>query len=229
MTVTYFQGNSPVSCRLIVAVAAAVLLRSWAWPDPANAGFTCSSNQDCAATAAQCDPGATPCNDGVCDPASPDADSIGCVLVPNDARCDDGVFCNGAEICIQGHGCMVGPIPDCDDQVDCTTDRCSETLKKCTHTRHDSLCSDGLFCDGKETCDATRGCLPGTPPKCGDNVDCTTDFCDETNDVCAHVPDDTQCSDGAFCNGVEKCDVTLGCRPAPAPSCDDHVACTTDA
>jgi hypothetical protein len=49
----------------------------------------------------------------------------------------------------------------------------------------DSDCDDLQFCNGIETCDlGTNACLAGTPPNCDDGVDCTTDTCNETSDVC---------------------------------------------
>jgi len=210
-----------LSATLTTALCAA------AWPGTARANFTCSNNQDCAGRAAQCDPGRTPCDDGICRPGDPDADNIGCVLIPNDGKCDDGNFCNGVEFCLHAHGCRDAPPPDCDDDIACTGDQCDAQLG-CTHTRHNSLCSNGLFCDGKEICDATRGCIDGTPPKCGDKVDCTTDFCDEAHDVCAHTPNDSVCNNGLFCDGTSTCDPASGCRPVTLPNCNDNIPCTAD-
>jgi hypothetical protein len=200
-----------------------------AFPGAASAEFTCRSNADCEDAANQCDPGKKPCNDGICNPSSDDADAIGCVLIPNDGKCDDGVFCNGAETCNPNHGCNEDdPPPDCSDGVACTLDACDATTDQCRHSPRNSQCSDGLFCNGNETCDAELGCQAGKPPKCGDTVDCTSDSCDEANDTCKHVPNDSQCSNGVFCDGVEKCSVTTGCQPSPPVNCDDNVACTAD-
>jgi hypothetical protein len=131
-------------------------------------------------------------------------------------------------------GCQAGTPPSCDDGIGCTTDACDTTLDACTHTPVDTACNDNVFCNGAETCSATLGCQPGTPPSCDDGISCTADFCDQTNDQCAHVPTDTKCSDGLFCNGSEVCDPPngaplTGCRAGAPPNCDDGVACTTDA
>ncbi|MBI4169984.1 MAG: hypothetical protein HY510_08615, partial [Acidobacteria bacterium] len=49
-------------------------------------------------------------------------------------------------------------------------------------------CSDGLFCNGAETCDLGSGtCVAGTPPNCNDSNPCTLDACDEATDLCTHV------------------------------------------
>jgi subtilisin family serine protease len=103
----------------------------------------------------------------------------------NDADCDDGVFCNGAETC-DGSSCQPGADPcpgqvcdeaaelcldcltdaDCDDGVGCTLDTCDEDTTTCVHTASDALCDDGFLCNGDETCDAVLDCRPGTPVAC---------------------------------------------------------------
>lgn len=47
-----------------------------------------------------------------------------------DSDCDDGVFCNGAEVCDAGK-CMRGPAVTCDDGLACTTDTCNEDTDTC--------------------------------------------------------------------------------------------------
>ncbi len=104
----------------------------------------------------------------------------------DDADCDDGVFCNGAETCDSGN-CLAGSDPcpgqaceeapqacvdclidaDCDDGFACTADACDAAANACTNTPDDALCADGLLCDGVETCDPALGCLAGTPIDCG--------------------------------------------------------------
>src|SRR5262245_54009550 len=59
----------------------------------------------------------------------------------SDADCDDGVFCNGAEVCLTGV-CHLGSSP-CDDKVPCTLDTCDEATDACGHVPQDALCSDG--------------------------------------------------------------------------------------
>jgi hypothetical protein len=197
------------------------------------------------------------CDDGI--PCTTDACSEaqqGCVYAPNDALCDDGSFCNGAEQCVIGLGCMPSAPVVCDDQRTCTSDECSDALKKCVFTPHDAPCDDGLFCNGVEHCDpagpAPTGCVAGTPVACAnDGIACTNDGCLEATKACASVPDnslcpngqfcvvakggctpakpctvDADCNDGDDCNGVETCNVT--CVPGKPVNCDDGIACTTD-
>jgi hypothetical protein len=146
-----------------------------------------------------------------------------------DADCDDGLFCTGAESCVDGL-CQPGiPVlcPADGDGVDCTRARCDEASDACVTAPDDEACDDGAFCNGAETCDATAGCLPGAPLTCDDGIDCTLDQCREDIKSCGGLPQSDLCDDAVFCNGFEVCDVTVGCVPGPLP-CDDGAECSTD-
>jgi len=69
------------------------------------APVVCLTNAECAA-------GATGCNDGTCNPLSPDANAFGCVFLPSDPLCSDNQFCNGAETCDPTLGCQAGTAPN---------------------------------------------------------------------------------------------------------------------
>ncbi len=115
----------------------------------------------------------------------------GCVV---DADCDDGLFCNGAEIC-NACACQPGTLPNCDDGVFCTVDSCNEGTDSCDNTADDASCDNGLFCDGAETCDPLLDCQAGTEP-------CPAgETCDEVNDLCG---------DGGSCAPVSDC-AAKGC------------------
>ena len=200
---------------------------------PTNAlcanGLYCDGAETCDATLG-CRAG-TPvsCGDAVaCTADSCNETTDACDHVANNSACSDGLFCNGAETCDATLGCRAGTPVSCGDAVACTADSCNETTDACDHVANNALCSDGLFCNGAETCDATLGCRAGTPVSCGDAVACTTDSCNETTDACDHVANNSACSDGLFCNGAETCDATLGCRAGTPVSCGDAVACTAD-
>ena len=104
------------------------------------------------------------------------------------SECDDGLFCNGAEICTAGVGCQPGTPPNCEDGIPCTDDTCNEATDSCDHTPIDSRCDDGLFCNGDEFCDAATGCKTGVAPCDDSNVcleesdKCTPKFCGTNND-----------------------------------------------
>ncbi len=193
-------------------------------------GAFCNGVETCHATLG-CQAGSAPnCSDGVactidsCNEASDSCDSL-----TNSAACDDGAFCNGVETCHATLGCQAGSAPNCSDGVGCTVDTCNEAGDSCDHATSDAACDDGAFCNGTESCHATLDCQSGTPPTISDSVACTNDFCDEANDRIVNDPLDTNCDDGAFCNGAETCDAALGCLQGKGPDCDDSISCTTDA
>ncbi len=75
-----------------------------------------------------------------------------CTHAPNDARCDDGLFCTAGDRCDPLRGCVSAP-RDCTDAVACTTDRCDDFVRSCVHA------SDDRLCPISHRCDATRGCI----------------------------------------------------------------------
>ena len=148
----------------------------------------------------------------------------------SDAQCDNGLYCDGAETCNLGTGqCEAGTAPNCDDGVSCTVDSCNESTDSCDNVIDDSLCDNGLFCDGAETCNATLGCQSGSAPNCDDGVSCTVDSCNEGTDSCDNTPDDGACDNGLFCDGAETCNPASGCQDNADP-CTGGQTCneTTD-
>lgn len=133
--------------------------------DDCTANDQCSSG-DCAGTPIDCDDGID-CTVDVCSQAQQQ-----CVHFPDDPLCGSGSFCEGGLHCDPVLGCVTGPLPDCDDGVACTDDRCDAGLDDCVHELIDALCRNGNPCDGLERCDELNGCMPGdvwldaTPP-CG--------------------------------------------------------------
>jgi hypothetical protein len=79
---------------------------------------------------------------------------------------------------------------DCDDSLGCTIDSCDQTLLRCRFIPDDSVCTDGLYCDGVERCDQKLGCTFGEPVGCSDNDSCTIDQCDEPTHTCKHAKRD---------------------------------------
>jgi len=143
---------------------------------------------------------AAPCND---------ADNDG---VFSDVDPDDNDPCNPSTTvpaCLAPLFCDSNP---CNDGVSCTVDTCDEDTDTCDNTPDDTLCDDGTFCNGSETCDAVLDCQSGTAPDCSDGNVCTVDLCDETTDTCdnPNVPDipptpcgnPLTCFDG-LCGGAE--------------------------
>ena len=180
-----------------------------------NGTETCDTLNDCqAGTAVDCGDKVS-CTDDSCNEGTDSCDNTA-----NDANCDDGAFCNGAETCDAANDCQVGTPVNCsglDD--DCNSGACNETTDACEaqNTNEGGGCDDGLFCTDNDTC--SSGTCSGTALDCGDSVGCTVDSCDEANDTCVNTADDSSCDDGAFCNGVERCDATNDCQAGTAIDC----------
>ncbi|MCH8851149.1 MAG: calcium-binding protein [Planctomycetes bacterium] len=196
------------------------------------------------------------CTDGTCDNAAvdgccnSDADCAeGEVCVNNacatpcadDADCDDGDPCNGAETCdatdalADGAGCVAGTAPTCDDSDACTTDTCDGSdagadADGCVFTAMDcgtQTCVNGVCVDP---------CVSAAD--CDDSDPCTDDSC--VANACVNTAKD--CDDGLFCTGTNTCNAGTGvCEVGTDPcatgttcneatdTCDDEVACTDDA
>ncbi|MEE2789743.1 MAG: hypothetical protein VX589_20550 [Myxococcota bacterium] len=147
---------------------------------------------------------------------------------PTDALCDDGLFCNGREICDLETDCRAGAPPTLDDGHACTVDTCNEETDTIEHRPDSTRCDDGLFCNGVERCDADAGCQPGQPPSLDDGISCTRDTCDDVQNRVIHRPDNGLCDDNLFCNGVEICNPTLDCQSGAPPRLSDGIDCTID-
>ena len=224
-------------------------------PDVVTAPPECVVNADCD-DGAFCN-GAETCSFGVCaaGPAPMVDDGVACTVdfcdesadtvqhEPLASRCDDGVFCNGAETCSASTGCVSGAAIVVDDGDPCTNDTCVEASRAVWNRYSAELCpaepdatpqcatdrdcNDGLFCNGTESCE-TGVCVAGEPVIVDDGIPCTTDRCDEAQRRAVHVPEDRICDDGLFCNGTESCRAEIGCARGPAPVIDDGNNCTTD-
>jgi hypothetical protein len=175
-----------------------------------NGAEVCSPT-DPAADGEGCAPGvALVCDDGIgCTMDGCDEAAHGCVAPPNPAFCDDGVFCTGVETCDAATGdpttgCVPGVVPACRDSIDCTVGRCDTSTDACVQDADPTVCSDGLVCNGTESCDVTgttpgRGCVSGARLDCSDGMACTTDSCGEPG-VCAHGGSDAD-GDGFTARG----------------------------
>ena len=139
-------------------------------------------------------------------------------LAPNDTPCGEDLVCLDGE-CIE---------TDCDDDNPCTID--AWLIDTCTHdpVHEGTSCSDGVYCNGIETCDNQGHCQPGGEPLIDDGLSCTDDACDEALDIPVHYPMDEPCNDGLYCNGIETCDEFLGCVEGDAPNMNDESWCTVD-
>ena len=139
--------------------------------------------------------------------------------------CDDGMFCNGADVCDGQGGCTIHTGDPCVGGEMCN-DNCNEQRDNCV-SPNGSDCDDGQFCTLHDAC--IQGQCHGAGNPCNDNLTCTTDICDENDDSCRYDPDDTRCLDGLFCNGEERCDIAVGCVHGTSVELNDGIDCTEDA
>ena len=127
---------------------------------------------------------------------------------------DDDVFCNGSPVCSSGE-CVDGNAPCRDDQT------CDEDFDTCLDCQYDADCDNGDFCDGAEEC-FVGSCVAGAEPCDNDQT------CNEGSDTCIDIVDpdcynDSDCTDGVFCNGAEQC-VSGECVDGDDP-CDQDETC----
>jgi Gylcosyl hydrolase family 115 C-terminal domain/Dictyostelium (slime mold) repeat len=148
-----------------------------------NGSEQCQSGSCVAGTPLNCSDGVT-CTQDACNEATK-----ACTHQANNAACDDGQVCNGAEVCSVTLGCQSGAPLDCNDANACTADACDPTLG-CQHTT--VSCDDSNACT-TDSCSTTLGCQHGTV-SCDDSNVCTTDSC-VTSTGCQHANNTSSCAD----------------------------------
>jgi hypothetical protein len=202
------------------SIAAATINATVGGGEPVCGDGTCNGTETCETCPQDC---------GVCPPP-------GCEV---DKECDNGLYCDGEETCVDGN-CQPGIPVDCTDGLDCTTDSCNESTDSCDLTPDNAVCDDGDFCNGNEVCDpdpivtiatqegsgSTSGCKPGEAVACPDDgVFCNgTESCDEDVDSC--LSSGNPCPQGTVCNeGTDACDEipVEGCTSDA--ECDDGIFC----
>jgi hypothetical protein len=115
-------------------------------------GVFCNGAEICSLEDKRCVPGMPPgCDDGAdCTADACDAQLDRCVNLPDDAECDDGLWCNGPERCRAFEGCREGTAPDCTDDDVCTQDLCDEEADVCAHPAPEEICNEvDDDCDGE--------------------------------------------------------------------------------
>lgn len=187
------------------------------------------------------------CLGGFCQEGRPRDDLTGACA--SDADCDDGVFCDGVEVCDPAHpsadarGCAPGAPPEVDDGLACTVDLCDALKDAVVHIATGDCCASDDDCAAllnpglceRAACDPDRGACAlelavGAP--CDDNISCTiNDLCDASG-ACAGAPDDLRCDNGEACDGAEVCDPASGCAAgegedglACSPACGEEGVC----
>ncbi|NUN12151.1 MAG: lamin tail domain-containing protein [Myxococcales bacterium] len=105
--------------------------------EPCDDGIACTIDDVCSNGTCQGAPSDTVCDDDnvcsldICDPASGDADALGCIydtLSMFASPCDDGDVCSEPDLCDFFGGCEPGFPVVCDDGDVCTNDYCDPVL-----------------------------------------------------------------------------------------------------
>lgn len=162
----------------------------------------------------------------------------------NDAEgvpCSDGLYCDGEDSCDGAGNCSAHTGDPCagragDGDADCS-ESCNEASASCSGADPaGTSCSDGLWCDGTDTCDGSGGCTQHTGDPCpgADGDTNCRESCDESSDSCdAADPDGSTCRPGsdATCDPSETCSAGV-CAPdtkaAAGTPCSDGNACDGD-
>jgi len=163
------------------------------------------------------------------DAAVDDAPTMDAPACSSDEDCDDGLACDGAERCTGGR-CISGSPLECDDEIACTTDFCSEELRRCVNRPEDAdhdgsasnACVDARGMPLGEDCDDTSAAIyPGAVELCDvmnvdEDCDPTTNG-DRDGDGDGHV--DIACCNGSSC-GDDCNDAVAGASPSGTEVCN---------
>ncbi len=185
-----------------------------------NGEETCRGGTCVVGPPPRCDDGVG-CTRDVCDPVR------GCFNVPDNSICDNGSFCDGAEVCnpMIG-GCQRVPPVRCDDGNDCTTDRCDDASRACVNIPRDDD-GDGFVsnrCGGPDCDDANPGSHPGAMEVCGDRSDNDCNgFIDCGDRACLGTPGCGPCTPTGLENNA------VACRDGRDNDCNGLVDCADPA
>lgn len=168
------------------------------------------------------------------------------LICGSDSDCDDGIYCNGLETCVNG-SCQPGtPVACPDDGFLCNgSEYCDENIQDCKSTgspcnsgeacieEDDSYscvpetCGNGICDEGEDCITCSSDCISGSGD--GDCDSCFKGDCDGRCNPTKEGPDCPDCApsyccgDGV-CNGDEdilNCPLDCGTIPEPEEICDD--------
>ena len=188
---------------------------------PCEDGTVCTAGDLCAGGLCLpgepivCDDG-NGCTDDACDPV------LGCVFVPNQAACSDGVECTLGDHCADG-ACVYDELGPCDDGNPCTDDLC-DPAQGCVSTFNEGPCDDSDVCTLDDHC-AAGECVSDGALFCDDFNPCTDDACDPDLG-CFYTLNEAPCDDGDACTAGEVC-AAGECGVGMPLDCDDGDPCTT--
>ncbi len=172
-----------------------------------------------------------PCaDDGEC------ADALDCTLdscdhhlqrcrhTPNHQQCDDGVYCNGSEVCDPKLGCSAGPPVSCADSDPCTIDTCVEKTHSCTRVPRDAdgdgdpvwNCTGGGDCDDNDPNVSSKEkeiCGNGKDDNCDGRID-EKGCIKPAHDTCSDALLITESGFTSLSLAATKLDLPTACAPA---------------
>ncbi|MEO8604519.1 MAG: hypothetical protein ABI629_18250 [bacterium] len=180
-------------------------------------GDCCSASCEVEAAGGACTADDNPCTTDVCD------DAGRCTYAPNDDPCDDGVFCNGADICAGG-ACAVHAGDPCAGGAACNA-RCDEVAADC-RAPAGSVCADDANPCTRDACDGDGACVhtadhAGVVCRAAAGACDIAERCDGVSSDCpadATRPDGETCSDGNACTHADACAGGV-CVGGPATHC----------
>lgn len=223
----------------------------------------CDDGQFCngpeACTGGTCVAGtAVNCNDGIACTIDRCVETTrSCAHAPDDARCDNGLYCDGSELCDAALGCLTGDDPcpgqGCDESTDtcmsliCNNDGVCDAGEDCDTCPNECIggggatpfCGDGICqpAEGEDCLSCAsdcRGKQNGNPSNrycCGADVDCTDARCNTDAWTCDDAPTDPYCCGDGACEGAEDsltCGVDCYCGDGLCDAAEDACGCTTD-
>jgi exosome complex RNA-binding protein Csl4 len=142
----------------------------------------CDDGNPCTRDTCVSPAGCTSTND---DTLVPPDDGIACTVevcsagasqhTPSNARCDDGLYCDGTEVCMPGagadsRGCQTTNVPmPPGPSTPCAKYVCNETTDSFTlmTSSTGSSCDDGIACTSGDVCDASGMCAGTVSASCG--------------------------------------------------------------
>jgi len=166
------------------------------------------------------------CNDNIaCTYDSCDKSVGRCLNVPDNSQCQDGIYCDGMELCVPGHGCEPGAVVSCDNGNECETATCVEKTKSCQYTPRD-VDQDGdpdAHCVPKHDCNDLNPAVSSLHAEvCANGID---DNCNGLIDEhpCV-VPQGDTCADALVLGGAGTYSMsTVGCNDTFTTSCSVSV------
>ncbi|MFN2375180.1 MAG: hypothetical protein ABR538_01500 [Candidatus Binatia bacterium] len=192
----------------------------------------CNTNADCSADA-------NVCTDAVClGLGQPGADFFGCAQVNNTVPCNDGLFCNGTDVCSggtcghSGNPCLGGGV---------CGDNCNETADNCFDLAGTPCRASAGVCDVAETCTGSTSDCPAngfvsSATQCRGSAG-VCDLAENCTGSSAACPADSFASTASVCRAsTGQCDVAENCTGTGAScpaetntngnSCNDGLFCT---